>query len=467
MRSRLLGPFLAALCFGGGLLYAQGDDLGDFLTRGQALSQVGKYDQALPYFLLALERAEAQYGPESIETVPFLDALAQLFVDQKNYADARPHYERALEIQETALSRVQAEMARTLDRLASLYDTTDRAREAEDLYRRALTASQGVLGAEHPGVQTARRQLGRVQEARRPPPPPQEVARPPPQPPRPPPQRPQRADDYRIHLTSVRRRADVDDEWARLSRIYGRLLAGLELSTVRVDLGAEKGVWHRVLGGLLSRDEARSRCRTFTSAGVWCGVVRPDGLRASVAPVMAANAVANVAPVPAGGFRIHLTSIRSPEDAEQEWSRLSRLHRNLLKGLRLEVERADLGTGRGVWYRIAGGPMSRDAARALCAAFAERNVWCRISGPNGYAADWMLRPIAQRARRRPTATTRSTSSPRSGRRPSHRPRPADEAGCRRTANDHLRHRLMADRRGPTGMGSALSAACEQEGSLTD
>ena len=446
MRSRLLGPFLAVLCFSGGLLYAQGDDLGDFLDRGQALSAAGKHDQALPYFLMALERAEVRYGPQSIETIPFLDALAGLFVVQENYADAGLYYERALQLQETALARFQAEMARTLDRLASLYQTTGRAREAEELYRRALTASQSVLGAEHPGVQAARRQLDGVQEARGPAPPPREAARPPPpppprppsQPPSPPsPQSPSGAGDYRIHLTSVRSAADVDGEWARLKRIYGRLLANLELSTVRVDLGAEKGVWHRVLGGLLSRDEARSQCAAFSRIGVWCRVVRPNGQRASAGPVRA-SAAEHDAPLSVGGFRVHLTSIRSHEAAEREWSRLRRLHRDLLKGLRLEVERADLGPGRGTWYRIEGGSMSRDAARALCAAFAERDVWCRISGPQGYAGDWMMRPIVQRTRRRPPATTRGTTSPRSRGRPRRRRPVVDEPGCRRSGGRAIR-----------------------------
>ena len=154
------------LCFGGSLLYAQGDDLGEVLNRGRVLAKAGKYEQALPYFLLALERSEALYGPDGYEIVPILDALADLYADHENHNDAEPLYERALAIRERELARFQAGIARTLNRLASIYEATGRAVEAEELYRRVLSASEPALGEAHPSVQAARRRLDRILAAR-------------------------------------------------------------------------------------------------------------------------------------------------------------------------------------------------------------------------------------------------------------------------------------------------------------
>lgn len=434
MGFRLFPVLLAALVFGCGMLYAQSEDLEAYLERGRALSKAGKFEQALPYFLMALELGERRNGTDSPAIVPMLDSLADLYAAQTQYRDAEPLYERSLEIQERALARYQAGIARTLNNLGSIYEATGRTPEARELYERVLTAWQPALGPDHPSVQAARERLARI--AARAPPKPPEVAAPPPPP----------APEFRIHLTSIRNPADAQMEWARLKRLYGRLLEGLELTVTRADLGAPRGVWYRIKAGPLSESGARSRCAAFAGRGVWCRVVRPSPPPAA-APAVAAKPAEEAAPAepaPLGGFRIHLTSIRNPRDAEAEWARLKRLYGGLLRGLRLAVVRADLGPERGVYYRIQGGPLSRSAARALCAAFAARNVWCRVAPPLADAAEGMQRVVTQRVRRRAPSEARGTRRPRTARR-------------RRRRKDRLRPRLEEAERGCRRYAAAASA----------
>ena len=89
------------------------------------------------------------------------------------------------------------------------------------------------------------------------------------------------------------------------------------------------------------------------------------------------------APVPpeAGAFRIQLGSLDSAVDAEAEWRRLRRRHRDLLEALRPRVQRADLGA-RGVFYRLQAGPLAgAGRAKGLCEALARRNVPCLVITP--------------------------------------------------------------------------------------
>ena len=77
-------------------------------------------------------------------------------------------------------------------------------------------------------------------------------------------------------------------------------------------------------------------------------------------------------------YRIHLTSIRDPDGAPSEWARLREEFPDLLAGLELAVEKADLGPERGIFYRIEGGLLSEYEARKRCEEFAQRSIWCQV-----------------------------------------------------------------------------------------
>ena len=415
MVRRLLFILFPLLVFGAGVLWAQSDAVNLYLDRGRALSKAEKLDQALPYFLFALELGEKEFGSDSPSVIPILNDLATAYATRDDYVDAEPLFERSLKIQEGELSRFRAGIARTLNRLGAIYEATARPDQARMAYTRVLTNLQAGLGAGDPSVQTARLRLAKLE--RLPTPPIVATATP----------APAAKVGYHVHLSSVRRSGAAPGEWRRLEQTYPALLGGLELTVARVDLGTGRGVWYRVLGGSLERAEARRRCASFTRRKIWCAVRR--GATAPTDVRVAAETPPAVAPetarpaADANDYRIHLTSIRRESDAAAEWRRLQRLFRTLLADLGVSVMRTDLGTGRGVWYRIQGGPLARAEARARCASFAARKHWCRVVPPPGSASDSGQRFLALRVRRRGAAGTRCTRRPRPG--------PIPEPGARR------------------------------------
>ncbi len=80
----------------------------------------------------------------------------------------------------------------------------------------------------------------------------------------------------------------------------------------------------------------------------------------------------------AGGARIQLGSVRSQDQARQEWDRIKHKNADLLGDLAATPIRADLGD-KGVYYRIQAGPVG-DSARAerLCGELRQRSVGCII-----------------------------------------------------------------------------------------
>ncbi|MFQ5466859.1 MAG: tetratricopeptide repeat protein, partial [Kiloniellaceae bacterium] len=307
MNWRLPVMIIAVLCIGIRPLYAQSGDARAYLERGRVLAKAGKSTQALPYFLLALETAENRHGKDSPEILTMLESLAGQYAADRLFRDAEPLYRQSLGIQERAVTGQMAGLARTLNSLGAIYEATERMDQAREVYARVLRQVSPTLGADHPAVVAAHDRLVRmskvaapapaappapVAKAQAPPPaPPAPVVKakappaPPPAPvpaappatvvkakapPAPPPPSPKAKPGYRIHLTSIRHRGDAGREWARLKRLYGALLADLELAVVRVDLGAPRGVYFRVQGGPLTRAGARGRCARFSARGVWC-----------------------------------------------------------------------------------------------------------------------------------------------------------------------------------------------------
>ena len=84
---------------------------------------------------------------------------------------------------------------------------------------------------------------------------------------------------------------------------------------------------------------------------------------------------------------MHLSSVRRTGQAAAEWQRLQRAYPKLLGGLEMTVARIDLGAGRGVWFRVQGGPLERAEARARCTEFTRRGIWCALRrGPGAPGA---------------------------------------------------------------------------------
>jgi cell division septation protein DedD len=76
--------------------------------------------------------------------------------------------------------------------------------------------------------------------------------------------------------------------------------------------------------------------------------------------------------------KVQLASLRTPEEARDEWARLKRENADLLGKFTAVAVRADLGE-RGVYYRVEAGPVGdRAAAVRLCKALKERDLGCQL-----------------------------------------------------------------------------------------
>ncbi|MDD3021479.1 MAG: SPOR domain-containing protein [Alphaproteobacteria bacterium] len=65
-----------------------------------------------------------------------------------------------------------------------------------------------------------------------------------------------------------------------------------------------------------------------------------------------------------GKSYVQFAAVKSDADAKAKWSKLQTQY-GVLKGLPLNVQKADLGT-KGTFYRVQAGPMSLDQAQSLC-----------------------------------------------------------------------------------------------------
>ena len=80
-----------------------------------------------------------------------------------------------------------------------------------------------------------------------------------------------------------------------------------------------------------------------------------------------------------GKYRLQIAALRSTAAAGRATTQLRNRHGKILSGLRLAIEKKDLGPPKGVYYRLLAGPVKdRETARRLCAALAKRNVGCLV-----------------------------------------------------------------------------------------
>ena len=87
-------------------------------------------------------------------------------------------------------------------------------------------------------------------------------------------------------------------------------------------------------------------------------------------------AAAQPSPAKVNGTRMQFASVRSEEEAIQEWNRIKRANSDLLGNLSATPVRADLGD-KGVFYRVLSGPVA-DAAR-VCHELNQRNFGCIVA----------------------------------------------------------------------------------------
>ncbi len=81
-------------------------------------------------------------------------------------------------------------------------------------------------------------------------------------------------------------------------------------------------------------------------------------------------------------YLVQLAAARSSKGARNEWDRLKTKNKDLLGSLGLTVTKADLGPGKGIFYRLRAGPLANEAAaRTLCQQLTKRQIGCLIIKP--------------------------------------------------------------------------------------
>ncbi len=96
-----------------------------------------------------------------------LENLAELYRVQGRFDEAEPLYLRALEILEKTLGPEHPEVAVSLNNLAELYRAQGRFEEAAPLYEKALAAAEAALGPDHPDVALILSRAWRLSTSRR------------------------------------------------------------------------------------------------------------------------------------------------------------------------------------------------------------------------------------------------------------------------------------------------------------
>jgi CHAT domain-containing protein/Tfp pilus assembly protein PilF len=122
----------------------------------------GKYDQALPLAVKALEIRKQVLGEEHPDYTTSLNNLGWIYRDQGDYAQAEPLLRAALEIRKQVLGENHPWYALSLTNLAILYKLRRDYTKAEPLYRLALEVRRQALGDKHPNYAASLNNLAEV-----------------------------------------------------------------------------------------------------------------------------------------------------------------------------------------------------------------------------------------------------------------------------------------------------------------
>jgi tetratricopeptide (TPR) repeat protein len=115
----------------------------------------GRFGEAEPLNLRALAGWERVLGADHPDTLVSVNNLAGLYRRQGRLGEAEPLYLRALAGRERTLGAEDQDTLTSVNNLAGLYASQGRLGEAEPLFLRALARNERALGAEHPSTLTS------------------------------------------------------------------------------------------------------------------------------------------------------------------------------------------------------------------------------------------------------------------------------------------------------------------------
>ena len=104
------------LIFGSSAAFANDDDLEALNQRIAELFKQGKYQEAIPLEVKALDLTRRLHGPNDTQTATSLNNLAELYRVLGDYAKAEPLLKEALRIQQKVLGNEHPDTAQSLNR---------------------------------------------------------------------------------------------------------------------------------------------------------------------------------------------------------------------------------------------------------------------------------------------------------------------------------------------------------------
>ena len=138
----------------------------EYNEGGRRSFGLGQFAEAEELFRAAVREGE-QLGADSPHLATSLNALGQLRLQAKDFAEAETCFTRALAIREKTYGADSHAIAPSLNNLSALHDAKGETEKAVELLRRSLAITEQALGASHPDVALALTTLAKLHFKRR------------------------------------------------------------------------------------------------------------------------------------------------------------------------------------------------------------------------------------------------------------------------------------------------------------
>ena len=339
---------------------------------GEIYRQLERFDEAEPLFREALAIDEARLGPDDQGLARPLNNLALVQRARGDHVAAERNLKRSLHILEDSLGRRHPDVAGSLNNLARLYETTGFPERAQPLLERALMIARDTLGEAHPTTRRVADNLDRVTATLAGAAPdvapgvtmaaPSERAPPPalPSPELPvPAARPTAAADASAARAPAAAQAPAPDV-APTASPEPAVIAAIPAAAPRDDT---REVTADAIEPAAANDSLNG-AEGDTVAAPLLPQPRPPGLRWPR--------------LPAGGYALHLASVRNPVSASEEWQRLASVLPLPSAIHQIEPQRVETAEQE-VFYRVLGGPFrTSEAAAAACRPVLAKGEFCGV-----------------------------------------------------------------------------------------